>query len=125
MLLSYSPAMLALPPAAGGYGGFKLVTRTTLLAAVPVHCRALAPRRAAPRSSLARSLRSPLARSPLALFSLAARGACTQPRYRLPGAVVGGLAVGYMATLVGIREIDAWIVRNHAPSSSSASSSSS
>ena len=73
MLLSYSPPMLALPPAAGGYGGFKLVTRTTLLAAVPVHCRALAPpRRAAVRSSLARSLRSLLALRSLSSRSLLA-----------------------------------------------------
>jgi len=34
-------------------------------------------------------------------------------------AIVGGATVGYVTTLVAIREIDAYIVRHHASSSSS------
>ena len=107
---------------AGAYGGFKLVTRTTVLAAVSVR-RA---QRAAGRGQRAAGGSAGRGRRPSwtqGEGESARVEAGKQPRYRLPGALVGGMIVGYVAVLIGVRELDAYVVRNHASSSSSSSSS--
>lgn len=77
-----------------------MVTRTALLASVPV-------RPVPPTNTL--TLTAP------GLTPSVCVCVCVylQPRYRLPGVLVAGGVVGYTVVLVAVRELDAYMVRKH------------